>query len=52
MPAGLDAAGMPVGLQLMARHSTEERLLAVALAAERVLGTPRQRLGVPPMCRG
>ena len=48
---GLDGAGMPVGLQLVARHSTEERLLAASLACERVLGTPRQRLGVPPMCR-
>jgi len=48
MPAGLDAAGLPVGLQLMAPHGGEERLLAVALACERVLGTARERLGPPP----
>ena len=52
VPVALDAAGMPVGLQLVARHGEEERLLAVALACERALGTARQRLGVPPMCRG
>ena len=25
--------------------------LAVALACEKLLGTPRQRLGTPPMCK-
>lgn len=50
LPVGLDAAGMPVGLQLAARHGQEERLLAVALACERVLGTARERLGVAPLC--
>ena len=49
MPAGLDKAGMPVGLMLMAPFGGEERLLAIALAAERALGTPRERLGAPPM---
>ena len=49
MPAGLDKAGMPVGLQLYGRAGDEERLLGVALAAERVLGTPRERLGAPPL---
>jgi len=49
MPAGLDKAGMPVGLMLMAPHAAEERLLALALAAERALGTPRERLGAPPL---
>ena len=51
MAAGLDAAGMPVGLQLIARNGEDERLLAAALACERVLGTGRQRLGPPPLCR-
>ncbi|MBI4183520.1 MAG: amidase [Proteobacteria bacterium] len=52
IPAALDAKGMPVGLQLVARAGAEERLLAVALACEKVLGTARARLGVPPVCRG
>jgi aspartyl-tRNA(Asn)/glutamyl-tRNA(Gln) amidotransferase subunit A len=48
MPVGRDSAGMPVGLQLAAPANAEERLLAVALAAERVLGTAADRLGTPP----
>lgn len=52
LPVGLDRAGMPVGLQLIAPAWAEEKLLAVALAAERVLGTPAERLGVPPILRG
>jgi aspartyl-tRNA(Asn)/glutamyl-tRNA(Gln) amidotransferase subunit A len=52
MPAGLDKAGMPVGLMLMAPHGQEEALLAIGLAAERVLGTPRERLGTPPLTPG
>lgn len=47
IPAGLDANGMPVGLQLVARAGDDESLLGVALAAERVLGTAVERLGVP-----
>jgi len=46
----LDGAGMPVGLQLIAAAGREERLLSVALAVEKVLGTARQRIGVPPRC--
>jgi len=49
LPVGFDAARMPVGLQLVARPRQEETLLAVALAAERVLGTARDLLGVPPL---
>jgi aspartyl-tRNA(Asn)/glutamyl-tRNA(Gln) amidotransferase subunit A len=49
LPAGLDAAGLPVGLQLIAAGGGEERLLAAALAAEAVLGTAAQRLGRPPL---
>jgi aspartyl-tRNA(Asn)/glutamyl-tRNA(Gln) amidotransferase subunit A len=48
LPVGLDKAGMPVGLQLIAPAWAEERLLAIALAAERVLGTASERLGTPP----
>ena len=48
LPVGLDDAGMPVGLQLVAPGGQDELLLGAALAAERVFGTARQRLGVPP----
>ena len=49
MPVGRDRAGMPVGLQLTAPARSEEKLLTVALAAERVLGTAADRLGTPPL---
>ena len=52
IPVGLDTAGLPVGLQLYARHGEDERLLAVALTAERVLGVARERLGTPPLAPG
>jgi|SRR5580700_8818430 Asp-tRNA(Asn)/Glu-tRNA(Gln) amidotransferase A subunit family amidase len=42
-------AGMPVGLQLIAPAGAEERLVAIGLAAERVLGTAADRLGTPPL---
>jgi aspartyl-tRNA(Asn)/glutamyl-tRNA(Gln) amidotransferase subunit A len=51
LPVGLDRLGMPVGLQLIAKGGDDERLVAIACAAERVLGTPRELLGVPPMCQ-
>jgi len=37
IPAGRDAAGMPVGLQLIGAPGTEERLLAIAVRLERLL---------------
>jgi len=49
MPVGRDSAGMPIGLQLTVPAHAEERLLAIALAAERVLGTAADRLGTPPL---
>ena len=49
MPVGRDRAGMPVGLQLIAPAGAEERLLAIGLAVERVLGTAADRLGTPPL---
>jgi aspartyl-tRNA(Asn)/glutamyl-tRNA(Gln) amidotransferase subunit A len=52
LPVGLDRLGMPVGLQLIARGGDDEKLVAIACAAERVLGTPREVLGAPPMCKG
>lgn len=50
IPVARDAAGMPVGLQIMAPLNEDERALAVALAFERRLGTARDRLGTPPLC--
>ena len=49
LPIGFDTARMPVGLQFIARPRQEETLLAAALAAERILGTARDVLGVPPL---
>ncbi len=49
MPVALDAHGMPVGLQCMAAGGTDDRLLAVALAFEKQLGTGVERLGAPPL---
>jgi aspartyl-tRNA(Asn)/glutamyl-tRNA(Gln) amidotransferase subunit A len=52
LPVGLDRLRMPVGLQLVAKGGDDERLVAIACAAERVLGAPRELLGAPPMCKG
>jgi aspartyl-tRNA(Asn)/glutamyl-tRNA(Gln) amidotransferase subunit A len=52
LPVGLDAAGMPVGLQLMSPHGSEEKLLAAALCIENLIGTSTDRLGKPPMISG
>jgi aspartyl-tRNA(Asn)/glutamyl-tRNA(Gln) amidotransferase subunit A len=49
LPVALDEAGLPVGMQLVARAGEEERLLAVALACEKTLGNARERLGRPPL---
>ncbi len=48
LPVGLDVVGMPVGMQLMAPHSHEEQLLAIASCIEGILGSARQRLGALP----
>ena len=48
MPVALDSAGMPVGLQLLARGGNDVRLLNIASAVEKVLGTAGERLGKPP----
>lgn len=40
---------MPVGLQLIAPSWAEEKLFAIALAVERVLGTATERFGTPPL---
>ncbi|HTV43979.1 MAG TPA: amidase family protein [Stellaceae bacterium] len=52
MPVGRDRAGMPVGLQLTAPARAEEKLLTIALAVERLLGTGADRLGTPPLLAG
>lgn len=48
LPCGLDASGMPVGLQLIAGPHQEALLLGVGLALERRLGRATERLGRPP----
>jgi len=48
LPVGLDDAGMPVGLQLVAPSGQDEALLGAALAVERVLGPASKTLGRPP----
>ena len=48
LPAGLDAEGMPVGLQLLGHPGEEAALLALAQAAEAMLGTADDRLGRAP----
>lgn len=49
LPVGLDAQRMPVGLQLMARHGSDDKLLLIAAAFERLLGNSTQRLGRAPL---
>jgi aspartyl-tRNA(Asn)/glutamyl-tRNA(Gln) amidotransferase subunit A len=51
LPAGLDRAGLPVGLQLIAKGGNDETLVAIACAAERTLGRSCDILGPPAMCR-
>ncbi|MDN6180917.1 MAG: amidase [Halomonas subglaciescola] len=48
LPIGLDNVGMPIGLQLAMPGFSEPQLLAAAAAIERCLGSPRERLGLPP----
>jgi Asp-tRNA(Asn)/Glu-tRNA(Gln) amidotransferase A subunit family amidase len=48
MPCGLDAEGMPLGLQLVARFYDDERLLTWAESIERALDAS---LGTAPLPR-
>jgi aspartyl-tRNA(Asn)/glutamyl-tRNA(Gln) amidotransferase subunit A len=48
LPAGRDAAGMPVGLHLVARPWSEPRLLAIGRAIESCVGAGPVLLGDPP----
>ena len=49
LPVALDAAGIPVGLQLVAPLDADARLLSAARAVEQTLGTGRERLGAAPL---
>jgi Asp-tRNA(Asn)/Glu-tRNA(Gln) amidotransferase A subunit family amidase len=40
VPCGLDARGLPVGLQLIGRRGADARLLAIAARLERILRAP------------
>lgn len=48
LPVGKDAAGMPVGLQVLAGPWQDARLLAIGQAIEDRLGNGRAILGTPP----
>lgn len=48
-PVGLCAEGMPVGIQIVCPAGGDETAIAIAVACEKVLGRPRERLGVPPL---
>ena len=48
IPIGLDRAGMPVGLQLIAAAGRDELALAAAWAVERTIGSATELLGPPP----
>ncbi|MCQ8242480.1 Asp-tRNA(Asn)/Glu-tRNA(Gln) amidotransferase subunit GatA [Rhizosaccharibacter radicis] len=50
VPAGLDASGLPLGLQLLGPHFGEERLFSLGAALERAAGfthRPALRAGIP-----
>ncbi|MBT5415032.1 MAG: amidase, partial [Rhodospirillaceae bacterium] len=49
VPVGLDASGLPVGLQLIGRAGSDEALLEAGVSVEATLGTARQRLGRAPL---
>ncbi len=46
-PAGYDAAGLPMGMQVMGRHWDEATLLRIAYVAERALQRRRPRVHFP-----
>lgn len=47
MPVGLDAEGMPIGLQCMARGGNDRQLMAIVLAMESVVGPASKKIGHP-----
>ena len=48
LPVGLDAAGIPVGLQLMGGNSQDEKLVCIAARIERLIGNRAERVGQAP----
>ncbi|APE30810.1 2-amino-5-chloromuconate deaminase [Halomonas aestuarii] len=48
LPVGKDAAGMPVGLQVLAGPDQDARLLSIGRAIEHELGNALACLGMPP----
>ncbi|HSZ42456.1 MAG TPA: amidase family protein [Trebonia sp.] len=46
VPAGFTAGGLPVGLQLVGRYGSDERLLAIAAAVGEVIAPPPSRPAV------
>lgn len=49
LPTGLDAHGIPSGLQIIAPPMQERRLLSAALAIEKVIGSGPEMLGKAPL---
>jgi len=43
VPAGYSSKGLPIGVQLMARHFDEARMFNVSLALENALGAVKAR---------
>ncbi len=52
LPVGLDAAGMPVGMQLITGRGKEDYLLALAGTIEGCIGNGVERLGRAPLAMG
>ena len=52
LPCGVSGEGLPIGLQLMARHFDESSLLRAAHALEETLGFREQRARRPPLPAG
>lgn len=48
LPVGRDSAGIPVGLQLLAKGGKDEQLLSVGLAVESLLGQAVEVIGRAP----
>ena len=48
LPIGLDASGIPVGLQLMGENGQDEKLICIASYIERLIGNRAERIGPAP----
>ena len=48
LPVGLDASGIPVGLQLMGKNGQDEKLVCIASCIERLIGNRAERIGPAP----